>query len=421
MREKKLKILMLGFDDNELVGHVFDTYKTLPDYYDKRIVVLQTVKHKYSTSFFDRYSLFDKFRFKIYCYINRLKQNLAVDTYVDSDKNKQEYHFAGNEFGGITAECILKKCNGFIPDIISIHWVSNFISSYTIRRLHELTNASIVFFFVDEAHMTGGCHYPMDCKGYLSDCYGCPALKHGKDVARVQLKKKKENLRGIPVSIVASPYDCNLALRSSLFREVKRFPYIRIPEVVKVDSSVAQKHFSILEDDFVIMIGSAYLGEVRKGILYSLEAIKKFAKWHSNICILALGHIDSSVKEELSEVKILTPGYLSREELFIAFCASNCFLSTTIADSGPMMVNYAITMGIPVVSFNIGIAQDLVIHRKTGYIAKFEDSADVAKGIEFIYQSDTNALKNNCFLLIQQLKNADKWYEQLYDDNAEVV
>lgn len=65
-----------------------------------------------------------------------------------------------------------------------------------------------------------------------------------------------------------------------------------------------------------------------------------------------------------SNVNIIMPGFLSENELFEVYCAADVFMSTTIADSGPMMVNYSIACGTPVVSFPIGVAQDLVMHKK---------------------------------------------------------
>jgi glycosyltransferase involved in cell wall biosynthesis len=44
--------------------------------------------------------------------------------------------------------------------------------------------------------------------------------------------------------------------------------------------------------------------------------------------------------------------------------------------------------GLPVVSFNIGVAPDLIIHRRTGYLATLRDAADLANGIKTLITMD---------------------------------
>jgi glycosyltransferase involved in cell wall biosynthesis len=46
-----------------------------------------------------------------------------------------------------------------------------------------------------------------------------------------------------------------------------------------------------------------------------------------------------------------------------------------------MMINESIMCGTPVVSFDMGVAADLVHSRKTGYRAELKNSADLARGI----------------------------------------
>ena len=65
---------------------------------------------------------------------------------------------------------------------------------------------------------------------------------------------------------------------------------------------------------------------------------------------------------------------------FIDVAMSDVFLSPSIQDAGPMMLNQALMCGTPAVAFNIGVAYD-IINDKTGYLAKYRDSEDFCKGI----------------------------------------
>lgn len=415
MGDKKLKILMLGSNDNRFKGHVFSTYESLPDCFEKKLVVFETFYNDRENSFvFYKGSFLGKIRRRIYYKYLQYRRMLKTLSYISIDNNKKEYCFFGNEYVPRNAKKILKKCNGFTPDIISIHWTSNFISSETIKELHNLTGATIVFVFVDEAHMTGGCHYPVECQGYLSECTNCPALKKGKHVASLQLKEKLKNLSNIPKIIIAAPYDCRLALKSKLFKNIKVFPDVCLPQMQNIPTSVARNMFGIANDEFVIMIGANHLGDKRKGLLYSTEAIKDFANFRKKICVLAPGKSDSPLMD-MGNARIIYPGFLDFNTLCTAFCAADCFLSTTIADSGPMMVNFSIILGTPVVSFNIGIAQDLVIHEKTGYIANYMDSKDVNRGIEYIYSKGKAFFSTECEKLIDQMRLIPNAWQSLYE------
>ena len=414
--KKKLKILMLGSDDNRLQGHVYSAFERMPDSYDKRLVIFDSHYHDTQRSFVDSTTFWGKVKRKFYRKWQSVRKIWSTGVFAKIDLNKQEYCFYGNEFTSITARSILKKCKGFVPDIISIHWVAGFISSKVIKDLHCLTDAKIVFVFVDEAHMTGGCHYPVDCKGYLDGCYNCPALGKGKELAAIQMCCKQENLKDILKFIIGSPYDCRLAVASPLFKDSKAFSGITIPKMPSVDCLEARRMFGISDTEFVIMIGANSLTDVRKGIIYSMQSIKKFASCHYDICVLALGKRENVDALDVGNARIITPGFVDFDKLCVAFAASDCFLSTTVADSGPMMVNFSIAMNTPVVSFDIGIAQDLVLHKKTGYIARYKDVDDVANGIEFLYNSGKDSMKKECDTLITNLcKTMVPPFEALYD------
>ncbi len=415
--ESKLKILMLGYNDNRMAGHMYLTFEKQPDCYEKRLVVFNTLYHDHERSFFDleqKPGLREKIRRSMFRKVQRYRRRFHAGEDVKVDQGRQEYCFFGNDFVPITAEAILKKCDGFVPDVISIHWVAGFVTSDTVRRLHELTGARIVFFFVDEAHMTGGCHYPVDCKGYLEDCLNCPALQKGKKLAAVQLQRKKENYKNLPITVMATPYDCRLAQQSPLFKDASYIQLVNMPQLPAYSRTEARAKFRIPEGDFVVLMGANYLYETRKGVKYSAEAIRMFAAAHENVCVLLPGNNAAGNELDFGNAKVVYTGFLSMDDLCAAYCAADCFLSTTIADSGPMMVNFSIIEGIPVVAFDLGIAQDLVLHKRTGYIAQYKDSKDVANGLEFIYNSDGEQFREECRKLVQKHRNRPSPFEELY-------
>lgn len=45
------------------------------------------------------------------------------------------------------------------------------------------------------------------------------------------------------------------------------------------------------------------------------------------------------------------------------------FICSSVEDAGPMMINEALMSGTPVISFKIGVAEDLIINGENGFLA----------------------------------------------------
>jgi glycosyltransferase involved in cell wall biosynthesis len=99
-----------------------------------------------------------------------------------------------------------------------------------------------------------------------------------------------------------------------------------------------------------------------------------------------------------------------------AYQAADVYVCPSIEDSGPMMINQSIMCGTPVVSFEMGVALDLVVTGKTGYRAKLKDTGDMAKGILDILTLDEDNYKImsvNCRELALKLCSPDVQSEKI--------
>lgn len=411
----KIKILVLAKDDNRLEGHAFSEYLSLPECYDKRLVVMETMYDDMSVALLNSKSSVTKK--KLYIWKKWLKLFYFVK-YGVIKRNRQENHlrlFFGEEYTLFSAKWILSKQPNFNPDIITIHWTSGFLTSSIIKDLHKRTNALIAFVGVDEAHMTAGCHYPVDCEEYKRVCSNCPIFVKGKHLVSDMMYRKIKNLRNVPFVVLGVPYFCKRASESSVLKHsLGNFPYIKIPKVTLYESNDARKRFNISNDSFVVLFAAAKLDESRKGMTYALEALCKVSRKIPNLVLLLPGNISN--RQCIEGVNIISPGYLNKDDLFKAFCASDCFLSTTIADTGPMMVNFSISLGTPVISFDVGVAHNLIIHKKNGYIANMKDVEDLSNGILFLSglsDVEKKQMKMCCTEVIEKWRRKETAYEQL--------
>ena len=151
----------------------------------------------------------------------------------------------------------------------------------------------------------------------------------------------------------------------------------------------------------IIFSGAVSFEEKRKGfdqLVKALEILKKDLYTKENIHLAIAGNSNIEF-EKLLPFPYTMLGYLSHTDLPKAFQAADVFVSPSIEDAGPMMVNQSIMCGTPVVAFEIGVALDLVHNGDTGYRAKLEDCDDLANGIYSILkknQEELRIMQKNC-------------------------
>lgn len=291
----------------------------------------------------------------------------------------------------------------FVPDIIIVHWVSGFINAEILKSLYDKTNASIYWVMMDNAPITGGCHYPWSCDGYKKLCGNCPGLNlNGKnDITHLNLSNKKRFLEDVDISIVClSESDYKRASQSSVFKDKPLYKMLlpvdsqkfKIPQSKKV----IKEQFGIQPDHKVLLFGASNVQDKRKGIDIFNTAWNTVN--HKNITILVIGKADKECLSELGNNTIYL-GSVNEDKLSLCYQCADVFVCPTVEDSGPYMINQSLMCGTPVVSFNIGVAMDLVITGETGYNCGEPSVAGLEKGITAIIsmsREDTDRMSEQC-------------------------
>jgi glycosyltransferase involved in cell wall biosynthesis len=259
------------------------------------------------------------------------------------------------------------------------------------------------------APLTGGCHYSWDCTKYTQDCNQCPAIldTNFKEIAKNNLEIKWSNLENLPITIVTPSEVLYHQARSSRVFKNKKIVKILLPfdpdRFMSHDRLEAKKYFNLPQKKIILFISASSLNDERKGIRFLKpifdELIKIDTTILQNVHLLISGHEGSEYFSSLP-LPFTYVGYLDNYyEIPLAFAASNIFISTSIQDSGPSMINQALMSGIPVVSFNMGIAFDLVIDNITGYrvdINDFHGFASKLSELIKIIRADERTISTNC-------------------------
>jgi glycosyltransferase involved in cell wall biosynthesis len=358
-----------------------------------------------------------------------------VLSYLKVGRRDPDYYFYNldERKSNFSAKAILKKA-GFKPDAIFIHWVSNFINTATIRELAELTKANMFWVMVDNAPITGGCHYPWQCRGYETDCSDCPALltPSKKYIAQRNFALKKKNLPDNLQILTFSSVDKERAEKCDFYLN-KRANLIFLPVNEQVFCPVpmaeARQSLNLPADKKIIFFAATYINERRKGYTELQDALAIFEKRLNakgdnpdDYIILTAGKQmpekqqtknitgggNSLLHSELSatqqdvlsnNLSTVYLGYISERDMVNAFNAATLFVCPTLEDSAPGILGQAMLCGTPTVAFATGAAVDMIRTSETGYLAKLGDSADLAEGIDYIFHLSAehyDTMKANC-------------------------
>ncbi|QOR62619.1 glycosyltransferase [Sulfurovum sp. ST-21] len=319
-----------------------------------------------------------------------------------------------------------KKNVAMKPDVIVIYWVSRFINMKFIYKLHKEYNVPIFWYFLDMAPMTGGCHYALECQGYFHNCKNCKAIKskYWKLSEKNWKHKKKYIDKSKIVGMTISSWTKKQAKQSSLFKDV---PIERL--IIDVDENIFQpinktalrKKYNLSADKKIILFGAMNFNDYRKGMNFLFDAfqqLKKSSKVNiEEIILVSIGNINNIDISRISGFEHVNLGYLNGEEkLAEAYQLADIFVSPSIDDSGPMMINEAIMCGTPVVAFKTGVACDLVINNKTGYLAEIKNIDDFCDGMAALLNMNKvqyDEMSRSCRMLGLELYSSKKQLDKI--------
>ncbi|NJD54803.1 MAG: glycosyltransferase [Nitrospirae bacterium] len=307
-------------------------------------------------------------------------------------RSNPDYVFRDAEHAAVRDIGPLFRRVPFRPDIIVAHWISNFLSAEHLYHISDHYRAPVVWHLLDMAPLTGGCHYAWDCTGYTAQCGSCPALYSpaADDLSHSIWSRKREFIRSMNITLVpATARLAEQAGRASLFsgKKIEKILLGVDPDTFRPAArELPRTSFGLPLDRKIIFFGAQSLKSRRKGLSYLVEALNILLDRPDvkgeEIMLITAGH-ERDVRESLGRrLACRHLGFLGDDRsLAAAYQAADLFVCPSIEDSGPMMINEAIMCGTPVVSFDMGVARDLVHTGKTGYRAELKNSADLAHGM----------------------------------------
>lgn len=290
-------------------------------------------------------------------------------------------------------------------DVVYILFWQGVLSFAHIEAIHDKLKCQIQFRCVDYSPIAGGCHFLGDCTRYQTGCGMCPGIESNRedDFTRFNVEFRKRVYEKVKPVVYGNTYMNSFYRKSFLLKDYDRlevaFPLSDNVKFHPLDQEVARKKYGIQKDNaFVVLFGCQSLGEARKGMAYLLESLKLFydslrEEEREKVLLVIIGRDINSIKNSLCfDYKYL--GFVSPEDLPAIYSMASVYLSPSVNDAGPSMVNQSMSCGTPVVSFEMGTALDVVKDKGTGYCAALRDSEDFAKGISTIFHMSAPEYEN---------------------------
>ena len=379
---KKFKIVHLS--DRDTSGgssyYSYRTHKNILKYtnYLSKMFVL----HKFS-----REKNIESLKFKKNNYIlNKLEFFLLNENNKYSFYNKGRYVI--NDLNQVD------KLLQFKPDLIIVYNNSNFINPELIYKIYNLYKIKFMFYLMDIEPLTGGCHYNFDCNGYQIKCNNCPAVKNLiTKLPKNNLKHKKKFISKSEITFI-SPNNKTFknVYKSSIFNK-KFHKNLLIHLGLDLSFYKPQKRKS---KKLVFAFRSSL--NPRKGQLYIIKSLQYIFENHpEHINKIELNIVgDSSITNFLDEKGFnytFRPSITNEKSLVNFYCSSDFFINSSTQDLGPFMVNESLACGVPVISFNEGVATDLVKNDYNGFLINSFSSKKLAKKIIDILQMKKDKVK----------------------------
>ena len=281
---------------------------------------------------------------------------------------------------------LLKHLPNIPYDFVYILIVQRMLTSSSFLTIYEKYKAPLILAAVDMLHMTGGCYYFGDCERFGKGCGLCPVLESTdpNDITHKNYLFKAEVYSKIPHGLRCNLYQSKYAIKSGLFSERTVFVSTILIDENKFkpyDQVLCRNKFGIPEKkDFIILARYEYHLSRMKGYDHMLNILNgvydKMATELRNKSLLVL--IGGENEEYTSQIKLdhLFLGRLNEDDLIKCYNACSVFISTSIDDAGPSMVNQSMMCGTPVVSFSIGTALQVTKEGVSGYmIPNYDDIA----------------------------------------------
>lgn len=263
-------------------------------------------------------------------------------------------------------------------DVIHLHWVNQGMLSLKQLRQMMLSGKRIVWTMHDEWPFRGIRHYTEE--GNATEDKRISALEERLFNTKQEIYRLG-NIRFVGCSQWISDMAQQVMPHANVRHINNCIPHnIFYPQ----GSREAREAFSLPQDRKLILFTCQKVTDKRKGMAYLLEALKHLNEPKPHLVVVG-GNTEDILNSNLGIGKDnlhFIPYVNGEKEMARLYSAVDCFVTPSLQDNLPNTIAEAMSCGTPCVGFDTGGIPEMISHMKNGYIARYCDSEDLARGIE---------------------------------------
>lgn len=294
-------------------------------------------------------------------------------------------YWLANDIDVFSSDHILKAKEFKAADIVHCHNLhSNYFNLNTLQKIAKLK--PVVWTFHDMWPITAHCAHAFHGKEQ-NGFFQCPNLEIYPPIAWHNEKyleaKKAKIYNNSDFHIVAPSHWLREKINQSLLRG-KPISVIYNGINTRIfqphDKTGVRKKLALPADKKIILsVIKQGQSNPWKGADYVAKVIEQFEDKKEILFICFGGNANSNGGNIIN-----IPYTKDQAELAEYYSAADLLLYPSIADNCPLVVLEAMACGLPIVAFKTGGIPELVQHKKTGYIAKYKNTADLIAGVSYL-------------------------------------
>ncbi len=298
-------------------------------------------------------------------------------------------------------------------DIIHLHWIPGMLN-FELAPLFFLGKPVIITLY-DMFYVTGGCYYPMECKGYKEGCLECPIVnQEAQKIVKQALELKKKVYNLLNLKVVAQSRCLKQKVEGTgVFKEVDLiYPGVPTEIYPVLNKQRAREILGIEPNTNVLLFVTSSVASKRKGIFEFLEAFEKIVKEDliENPYFVLIGADSGEIEGKYFTLSYknkymafhIVPFVPTEEVLSWYYSAADVFVSPSIEEYVSLYPLDAMAMGLPIVGFKNTSLEDLINHGQNGYLAQNKNIEDLIKGIQFVLNENKSNMKRKSKNIIRE-------------------